>query len=254
MLKKLDIDDGLDYTDYEETLSVNYGDKIQTNLDSLNNKLISDDTSGTITDHDFGSFLNNDQTLLDELNLLIAELNDENCDTVKKTYRELDTFTCFENVIVTKNRFNNEVVVKYPPALLQGSIDCYKSIPCSIVYNSEHFGDPSVQKQVSKGSIIFDQNNFTDAIVAYSTDLSPSFYEIDVTGNGAGYWDAGQWGDRSLYWGGQGSDKPVHTYIPRSKQRCRYIVAKFNHSVAREYFRILGISYSVRKVSDRAYR
>lgn len=42
--------------------------------------------------------------------------------------------------------------------------------------------------------------------------------------------------------------------IPREKQRGRYINVKFNHKVAREGFRILGISTVVRAISDRAYR
>lgn len=254
LIKKLDDDRGLTDIDYEEIVTVKIGDKIQERLVVLNNKLIADDDGNGITDHDFNSFIDNTQELLDEVNLLVDELNLEITDTTSKNYRPIDGVTCFENVIVQKNRFRNEVVVKYPPVFLQGGIDCYKGINKKIVYNPEHFGNPSIQKQVSKGNIMFDQNNFTDAVVSYSTDLSPSFFAIEVTGNGAGYWNAGSWGDRGSYWGGEGSDRPVHTYIPRPKQRCRYITAQFEHVNAREYFRLVGISYTVRQVSDRAYR
>ena len=244
---------GLDDTDYFETLEMEIGDSIQERMQVLNLKLLADSPTG-ITDHLFLSFANNDLVFQNEVNSLIGELNLDETETISKNYRTEELVTCFENPIIQRNRFDNEVVVRYPPVFIQGTIQCYKHIDVDIVWNPEHFGNPSTQKQVSKGSILFDQNNFTQASVSYSNDLSPSFFCIEVEGNGAGYWNAGEWGRRSSYWGGEGSDRPIHTYIPRQKQRCRYMTCRFQHAVAREYFRLIGISYTVRNVSDRAYR
>jgi hypothetical protein len=46
----------------------------------------------------------------------------------------------------------------------------------------------------------------------------------------------------------------MRTYIPANKQRCRFIQAYFAHNSAREKWAIFGISYTLRVLSERAYR
>lgn len=254
LLKKLDTDRGLDDTDYEDTLSASIGDDIQQKLEDLNLKLIADDDSGTITNHAFDTFVSNDQTLLDEFNLMMDELNSESCDTLLKTYRKPTKSVCYENLIIQVNRFDNEVVVLETPNFLQGSLQIYKGIKKSVVYNPQHYGDPSSLKQVRETTFMFDQNNFNTATAYFASDLSPSFWKVPVSGNGSGYWDGQKFGDRTLYWGGNGSDKPVRVIVPRSKQRCRALTFRLDHVNARESFRLIGITAVVRTVSSRAYK
>ena len=116
----------------------------------------------------------------------------------------------------------------------------------------QHFGDPSMMKQVSEGTIVFDGNNFFDATVAYSTDLSKDFEERKFTGQGTGFW--GGFVDGCAAWGGDGTDVPYRTLIPRQKQRCRYMTVRFSHNNAREDFTVLGMSLDARPLSTRAYR
>jgi len=117
-----------------------------------------------------------------------------------------------------------------------------------------HYGDPMAYKQISSATCIFDQNNFYNATMAFSSDLSPSFTEVPFFGKGLGDWGSSTFGDLDLYWGGNGNDVPYRDVVPIDKQRCRYHNIKFSHVNAREFFRILGISASVRAYSDRAYR
>ena len=148
----------------------------------------------------------------------------------------------------------NEITVLIQPRFFEGNVEIYKAIKKEIQWNPLHFGDPSAQKQFSKGTVILDQNNFTKATVSYSSDLSQGFVPIEKRGKGVGYFSSGEYGEPDLYWGGNGNDVPLMNVIPREKQRGRYLNVKFEHSIAREGFRILGITTVVRSVSDRAYR
>ena len=121
-----------------------------------------------------------------------------------------------------------------------------------IQWSTQLFGDPSIMKQVSEGTIVFDGNNFFDATVAYSTDLSKDFESRKFFGQGTGFW--GGFVFECAAWGGEGTDVPYRTLIPRQKQRCRYITVRFSHINAREDFTILGISLEARQLSTRAYR
>jgi len=136
--------------------------------------------------------------------------------------------------------------------ILAGNIIHYKGINSVVEYAPQHFGDPSVVKQVPEGTIVFDGNNFFAAKVGYATDLSKDFTCFEFNGRGPGFW--GGFCYECTAWSGCGTDVPYRNLIPRNKQRCRYITAKFTHIVAREDFSILGISYKVRPLSERGYR
>jgi GR25 family glycosyltransferase involved in LPS biosynthesis len=56
------------------------------------------------------------------------------------------------------------------------------------------------------------------------------------------------------YKGGEGSDVPLRTLIPLSKQRCRHLIMRFIHENARESFKLVGISAEPREISTRGYR
>lgn len=251
LLRKLDLDNGLD-NDYEDTLKASSGDNMATKLSNLNSKLIADDDSGTITSH---TFLNSDwEDMQVQLNALVTELNDANCDTILKDYRLSEGITPYEAIIDNIDVIRNTIHTTYQLPLLEGGIEVFKHFETIIQWSPQHFGDPSGNKQVREGTIMFDQNNFYSAFIAYSSDLSAAFIEDSFRGKGTGYWEYGIWGDPNVYWGGDGNDIPYRTIIPRPKQRCRYLNVRFRHTNAREEWRIVGISAVVRSVSSRGYR
>lgn len=252
LLAKLDIDPAVNSSDYEDSLKTVTGDNIATKLEALNVKLIADGIS--VTSY---TWLNNIDDIQTKFNSLIGELNGESSGTQYKTYVEANELITYESVIVDKNTIRpdfNEVTVLIDPRFFEGNIEVFKAIKKEIQWNPLHFGDPSAQKQFSKGTIILDQNNFTKATVSYSSDLSQGFVDIEKNGKGVGYYSSGFYGDPDLYWGGNGNDVPLMNIIPREKQRGRYLNVRFEHSIARENFRILGVSSVVRAVSNRAYR
>lgn len=255
LLRKLDIDPGLDDEDYESTLAIVAGANITNSMQSLNDKLVTDDASGTIT----AKVISSDwETLRTQYNTLIDELNNAASDPNFNNYKkeESDTYV-YEAVITSRNNLNNVVTVNYAPAFLEGGVELYKGYEKKIQWAPQHFGNPSQLKQVRESTIMFDQNNFYGAKVAYSSDISAGFVEVPFLGRGVGFWGSAVWGQKTpeyYYWGGDGNDVPFRTVVPRQKQRGRYLNMRFEHENAREFFRIVGISAVVRPLSTRAYR
>jgi hypothetical protein len=249
LLLKLDIDQGLDDTDYYSTLVLSAGDNMKTQLDALNIKLVADDSSGTITAKTFSADPETQQT---ELNVMIGQLNDSGCDTQYKNYIESTGTVSYEGIVREIDSINLIVTLNQSIPLLEAAVTIFEMYSQEIIWKPQHFGDAAALKQVKEGSIIFDQDQFYSINYSYSSDLNPSFVGAEDFGNGPGYWGIATWGN--IYWGGDGNDAPLRAFVPRDKQRCRYLTARIVHNNAREGFRILGISMEPRLLSKRAYR
>ena len=244
----LDIDSGLDDTDYT-TLNPSVGDDMALALNNLNAKLVADDSSGTITVRVFTNVVEDQYT---DFNEMIAELNDPACDTFFKNYDPLTYFTPYEAVIETIDTQTNQVTLNRILPLLSGTCSIFKHIDMQVEYQPQHFGDRSMQKQVRQGTFMFDQTNFYGGKVGYATDLSQNFEFVDFELDGVGDWGSGSWGE--FVWGGLGKEIPKRTYIPKQKQRCRFMKVRLEHRNARELVKLNGISLDPRAVSRRAYR
>lgn len=157
-----------------------------------------------------------------------------------------------EGTIVSFDPNNNTITLNFSLPFIQGPITLYKAIDTKIVYSPQFFGDPAMTKQVSEGTLIFENSNYSSASIGYSTDLSPAFEEISFDGQGIG--DFGQFIWSQQNWGGVGAPIPLRTYIPRQKQRCRFMNVQFKHKNAFEKYIIYGISLSFRMISSRGYR
>lgn len=252
LLRSLDIDSGLTDSDYESTLKASYGNNLAIKLAALNVKLEADDSSGTITIH---TFLNSNwQDMQDKFNDLIDELNSPLCDTLIKNYDKAEEIVPYEAIITKVDAIKNLVYLNFELPLVEGNIELFKAYETVTQWSPQHFGDPSGTKQIREGTIMFDQNNFYSAFLAFSSDLSASFVEDSFRGKGTGYFGYGEYGSANLYWGGNGNDIPYRTIIPRDKQRCRYLNVRFRHKNARENWRIVGVSAVVKPVSSRGYR
>lgn len=157
-----------------------------------------------------------------------------------------------EGTILEINPVDNEIILNNTLPYIQGTVVLYKAINTEIIYTPQFFGDPSMTKQVSEGTLMFENSNYSSAIIAYSSDLSPFFEEISFDGQGIG--DFGQFTWSNQNWGGIGAAIPLRTFIPRQKQRCRFLNVQFKHRTAFEKYIIYGISLTFRMVSGRGYR
>lgn len=184
-------------------------------------------------------------------NCMVKKLNND-AGVLFSNYLESSGTSSLESLILTKINNTNRVVLQYALPLIVGPITSFRGIKTLIVYAPDPIGDTSIKKHIREGTFIFENTNFNTATVSYKTDLSPGFEDIFFARSGNGDWGGFVWGGQN--WGGGFSGVPLRTYIPASKQRCRYIQAKFVHVNAREKWAIYGISYTYRALSEKAYR
>ena len=182
---------------------------------------------------------------------LVGELNAGATITSRKTYK-LPTTVYYEAYIEAIDTLRNQVTIHTERPFVEDAIVIYKGFTCTVEWNPQHFGDPSITKQIPEGTIDFDGNNFYSACISYATDLSKDFDEKEFFGKGVGFWGGGAY--NCTTWGGCGTEVPLRTLVPKNKQRCRYIFVRFKHLNAREVFKIMGISLKSRKMSERGYR
>jgi len=181
-------------------------------------------------------------------------VNKLNADTsvIYQNYSLSEGIKEFEVLLLEKEANTTDVRMQFSMPFLEGPVTIYKGIPCDIQYSPEIFGDTSMMKQVTESTVIFENTNFSRASVGFRSDLSPGLEAIDFLKSGKG--DFGYFTFSQHNWGGGFSGVPLRTYIPRRKQRCRFMQLDFRHDSAREHFALFGFSYTFRPVSERAYR
>ncbi len=250
LLKKLDLDPGAD-NDYLSTTEANPGDNLRNSLDAVAIKM---DSDSKLVDTDYFASLGGGTSFVDiqsDFNIIIDKVNSDD-GAIYDNYLRSEGIVELESLILGAKFNSPEVTLEYSLKLIEGPVRLYKGISTTVTYAPETFGDPSVMKQVREGTIMFENNNFSRAELGYKSDLSPGVEEVAFNRSGKGDW--GSFIFDAQNWGGGFSGVPLRTYIPRSKQRCRYIQARFQHDSAREKFAIFGISYTLRGISERAYR
>ncbi len=247
LLRKLDLDPGPSSDAFESTLLMSAGNNLQTKLQALDTMLQANVTGYTTT-----SFSADFATIQTEYATMISKLNDAATTGVFFKDYAASSGTVPYEVLITDLLPNNKVTTNLSSNFMEGTVTLYKAFTKTVVWQPIHFDAVSTFKQVREGTILFDQNNFYSASIFYSTDLSQNFEEIEIFGQGVGSWGEFAFGD--VNFGGGGSDEGGRTYLPRNKQRCRYVNVKFEHKNARETFSVLGVTLVPRDFSTKAYR
>lgn len=247
ILKRLDRDGFSSSAEKYITLKAVIGDSLASKLGALAFKLQSD---GVMVPSPSSS--DDVYDIRDDFNAIVNYLNTPASGTNLKGYKLATDELIYETLITSVNSKNNSITVKFTNKFVQGNVSIFKGIKCLVEYAPQHFGKPESTKQVSEGTLIFDQNNFWGGSVAYSSDRSFDFTSVDFTAKGPGYWDGYSWAN--VTFGGEGNEVPVRTLIPRDKSRCRYLHVQFTHINAREQWKLIGVSLEPREVSTRGYR
>lgn len=250
LLSKLDLDPST-IQDYYSSIKMNAGDSIVSKIIDLATKL---DTDPGINQNDFvtsiGSFSDfiGAQTAF---NIIINKLNLDT-GTIFKNYLLSSGTKEFEVLIIGKESNTTQVDLQFSIKFMEGPVTVYEAVISTIEYAPETAGDPSFMKQFSEATMMFEDAGFSRATIGFKSDLSPGIDSIDFDKSGKG--DFGFFIFSNNNWGGSGSGVPLRTYVPRKKQRCRYLQIQLIHSSAREKYSIFGISYTFRAISERAYR
>jgi hypothetical protein len=251
LLKKLDMDMGLDVHDfYNSNIKLENGKSLSTSMSLLVARLNLADSTETYTFSGTTDFA----TIQTEFNTITTKLNNS-IKTYFNNYLLSSGTLNYETIVISKNMSYNTVELKTEQPFIAGPMKIYKAISTEIQYAPQHAGDPSSFKQFSAGEFMFERRSFSSAIASYNSDISDNYEEITLVAKSASNYGNSEWGNESI-WGGQGDQSQIRTYIPLKKQRCRFLGCKFNHAIAFENFQLYGISLSVRTyaIPDRDYR
>jgi len=251
LLQKLDLDPNPTYNNYYSTLQVTSGANLRFALDDLAAKL---DTDTGVNNTTFVSSLGGGTSftnLQSDFNIIVNILN--TASGVKNTnFPTSQGEVSFEALINEKVKNSNKVILSFHTNLIEGPVVLYRGIKSDVVWVPQSFGDASLMKQIREGTLLFENTVFYQASVGYASDLAPDFEFIDFDEAGVGDWGKFFWGDQN--WGGEGSQAPLRTYIPRDKQKCRFLRPRFQHLIGREKFALFGLSLTFRVISERAYK
>lgn len=252
MLKKLDYDPGTGYKDYFETLGIESGADLRNSVNDLALKL---DTDPGLSETNFFSSLGLGSTFPDiqsDFNIIVGLLNANVNINYQNFPLSIGTFVFDIIIIERKQSQSNTVILKVSEPIVVGPITLSRGIKSDVVWAPQTVGDPSIAKQYREGTFLFENTVFYSATISYSSDLSREFESTEFKESGVGDWGAFIWGKQN--WGGEGSQVPMRTYVPRNKQRCRYLYPRFTHNTSREHFGLYGVSLTFRPLTERAYR
>jgi len=252
LLKKLDLDSGLQVHGFYEELKMSSGDNLTIKISQLVLKLNAADP--TVNYSALWTTPSNFATIQSEFNDIVTALNNSVTPIFINYQLSVGTVK-FEAVVNSLDNIKLEITLNIQPAFVTGPMIIYKGIKTEVEYAPQHAGDPASHKQFSVGTLMFERRSFYTAQVGYKSDISDNYEEISFIPNSAGIFGGSTWGDGTI-WGGQGDQAQIRTYIPLKKQRCRFLGCKFTHGVALESFQLYGLALSVRQymIPDRDYK
>ena len=160
LLSKLDMDVGLTFHNYKEDLELKAGDNLTNAMINLVLKLNSDPS--TQLTYVF-NVTTNPILIQQEYNIVIDTLNVDP-GVHMADYRQSNITKVIESRIMSVVNNTNKVVVDEVAPFLQGELIHYVGIETDIIYTPQDFNDPSLYKQISEGTFIFEDSVFTSAI------------------------------------------------------------------------------------------
>lgn len=201
-----------------------------------------------------GTFITQDATFEDivaRYNALIANLNSDTGVSFKN-YLTSTLITEYESVIIGINQQSKTLMLDTTLDFVTGPVIVFKAINCEFTYSPNTMGNPLSLKHFRESTVMFENKAFTNATFSFASDLNPAFNDVLFLGDGNGIFGTPKFGTN--YFGGNSNGAPFRTLVPRVCQRCRYLLLKFNHSVAREKVSIFGVTLTGEITSTRAYR
>lgn len=168
-------------------------------------------------------------------------------------YKSINNNTIQEAIITSINTITKRLTLNIALHFLTGTAVVKKSIMTSFTYSPNTMGDPLGLKHIREATLMFERTNITTGTMSFSTDLLPELVSVSFNMSGNGIFGHSTFG--SGFFGGVGNAAPFRTYIPRQCQRCRYVIIRFQHSIAGETYAITGVTITGNiGQSSRAYR
>lgn len=201
-----------------------------------------------------GSFITIDSSFMDIQASYNAIINNLNIDSGVsfKNYLTNGSTTEIESTIIAINAASKTLTLNNTLDYVVGPVTIFQAINSEFTYSPNTMGDPLSLKHFSEATVMFENKAFSKSTFSFASDLNPAFVDVVFSGDGSGIFGSGKFGMN--YFGGNSNSAPFRTYVPAVCQRCRYLLLKFNHRVAREKVTIFGVSLTGNITSGRAYR
>lgn len=258
ILKMLDTDYNMLPANWEATFSVYPGDNLSSRVTAIVSELNLRDTSGFTDVWGNTSYVfsgsNDFATILEEWNKIIDRLNASPV-VYYSNYPKYTYVVPVEAAVLSRDISNNNVLLDKALPFLEGAVTLYKAVTSETEYVPQHGGDALSFKQFSTAQATFENRSFHSARLGFNSDLSTDFEYIDFTTNSYSIYGNDFYGSGSV-WGGFGDKAPLRTFVPRKKQRAKFLGVRVYHSGALESYSLYGvtITYRTYEVDDRAYR
>jgi len=236
------------------------GDSLTAKLGLLVAQLDQRDNSGFLDSNGYTSYSaiftgsEDFEILFSEWNKIMQRLNQSQVPNYEN-YPIYDYPVPVEAQVESIDALNSSITLNYDLPFVVGPLLLYKAINSEIEYVPQHGGDPMGFKQFSTAQATFQYRSFHFVKLGFNSDLSTDFEYVDFTPNAYSVYGGDFFGIGSV-WGGLGDKGPLRTFVPRKKQRSKFLGARILHFGALESYQLYGITitYRIYEVEDRAYR
>lgn len=189
--------------------------------------------------------------VLEKFNDLVAELNVDTTIDQSDFPTVTETFTFYSHVMdVNENTNTVEMQDNFPFEI--GDCTSFQGIETFIVWAPNHAGNPAIWKHYREANMLFSEVVLRELNIGFASDVSRNFESKEFTDNSLAGWGIIEWGLDP--WGSDPEPRAYRTYIPRLKQRCRYLNVEFSHNRAFEYYLLNGVSLSYDVLTERVTR
>jgi hypothetical protein len=250
LLAKLDTDPGVASSDFVSTLIVTTKSQLRTKLNQLAQKL---DTDGLqFTNYYSSMSLGTTPTAIQsDFNIIVNKLNIDSV-VAFNNYQTSSSTTQLETNVIEINTTTSTITVENELDWDVASATFYNHILTRVTWAPQHSGDPSILKQYYEANLMFSSIESNRVDLSFRSDLLYGFQKVEFQSNTAGGWGNIEWGNDS--WGSVEEPRAFRTYVPREKQKCRFLEPRFEHKRAFEGYRMVGLSLTFDPIIQRVNR
>lgn len=151
-------------------------------------------------------------------------------------YQSSSVYSVVASVDTVAGTVTTESTASFTP----GTVDVLKAISTRIKWAPISLGNPGILKQFTEVAGLFSQPFYGEAVVNFSTDLSPAVESETMTGVSLGQWGLFPWGQAP--WGGSGQRRPYRVMVPITKQRACLLNVEFTHGKGYARYALNGLS------------
>lgn len=186
-----------------------------------------------------------------DFNIVVNKLNIDSV-VAFNNYQTSTSTTTLETNVIAINNTTSTITVENEFDWDTAITTFYNHIPTRVTWAPQHSGDPSILKQYYESNLLFSSIASNKVDLSFRSDLLYGFQKIEFSSNTAGGWGNISWGVDS--WGSVEEPRAFRTYIPREKQKCRFLEPRFEHKRAFEGYKMVGLSLTFDPIIQRVNR